>query len=96
MTPLTHLAAQLLAIFFCIGVGYLQEVAAYTKDAISESIMPVGLTDEKVGAFDVTKPFTYQIEFDLPPKLTWRRPYKGLKVRPAAIYPRAVHAALPC
>lgn len=74
-------------------MGYLQEVAAYTKDAISESIMPVGLTDEKVGAFDVTKPFTYQIEFDLPPKLTWRRPYKGLRVRRAASHPRAVQAS---
>lgn len=60
--------------------GYLQEVAAYTKNAISESIMPVGLSDEKVQAFDVTKPFTYQIEYDLPPQLTWRHPYKGLKV----------------
>ena len=45
--------------------------------------MPVGLSDEKVQAFDISKPFTYQIEFDLPPQLTWRRPYKGLKVRQA-------------
>lgn len=64
----------------------LQEVAAYTKNAISDSIMPVGLSDEKVQAFDVTKPFTYQIEFDLPPQLTWKRSYKGLKVK------RALHS----
>ena len=66
--------------------------------------MPVGLSDEKVQAFDVSKPFTYQIEFDLPPELTWRRPYKGLKVRPpqhsswavAAFSQHAAVASLTC
>ena len=53
---------------------------AYTKDAISETIMPVDLVEEKVLAFDVNKPFTYQIEFAFEPRLSWKRPYKGLKV----------------
>lgn len=56
--------------------------------------MPVGLSDEKVQAFDVSKPFTYQIEFDLPPQLTWRHPYKGLKVRPPQYSSQAVEAFL--
>ena len=84
---------------FCQGkpcAGYLQEVAAYTKNAISESIMPVGLSDEKVQAFNVSKPFTYQIEFDLPPQLTWRHPYKGLKVGQHQYSSQAVEAFLQC
>ena len=59
----------------------MQEVTALTKDAISETIMPVDITDEKVKEFDVNKPFSYQIAFDLPPQLTWARPYKGIKVQ---------------
>ena len=71
-------------------------MTAYTKNAISESIMPVNLSDEKVQAFDVSKPFTYQIEFDLSPQLTWRRPYKGLKVGQAQYSSRAGEAILQC
>lgn len=65
----------------CTFAQCLQAVTAYTKDAISETIMPVGLTDEKLLTFDVSKPFTYQIEFTFPPRLSWKRPYKGLKVQ---------------
>ncbi|KAL3161045.1 hypothetical protein ABBQ38_009428 [Trebouxia sp. C0009 RCD-2024] len=60
------------------------EVGAYTKDAITETIMPVDLKEEKVLAFDVNEPFTYQIEFAFQPVLSWKRPYKGLKVEVAA------------
>lgn len=69
---------QELALLSC--GNYLQEVREYTKDAISDSIKPE-LTDEIVGGFDVNKPFTYQIAFDVEPVLTWKSPYKGLKVR---------------
>ena len=51
-----------------------------SADAISESIEPE-LTDEMVQAFDVAKPFTYQLVFDLQPTLTWKQPYQGMKVK---------------
>ena len=57
----------------------LQQVTELTADAISESIKP-DLSDEMVQAFDVAKPFTYQLVFDLQPTLTWKQPYKGMKV----------------
>lgn len=59
--------------------NYLQEVKEYTKDAISDSIVPE-LTDEIVASFDVEKAFTYQVGFDVQPTLSWKSPYKGLKV----------------
>ena len=55
-------------------------MSALTADAISDSIVPDELTDDMVKAFDVEKPFTYAIVFDLEPKLRWTQPYKGLKV----------------
>ena len=58
---------------------YVQEEKGYTKDAISESIKPE-LTDEIVAGFEVDKPFTYQLGYDVQPTLTWKSPYKGLKV----------------
>ena len=57
-----------------------QQVVELTADAISESIKP-DLSDETVQAFDVAKPFTYQLVFDFQPTLTWKQPYKGMKVR---------------
>lgn len=60
------------------------EMGAYTKDAISETIQPVDLDADKVLAFDVNKPFTYQIEFAFQPTVSFKRPYKGLKVEVAA------------
>lgn len=56
-------------------------MGAYTKDAISETIQPVDLDADKVLAFDVNKPFTYQIEFAFQPTVSFKRPYKGLKVK---------------
>jgi len=55
-------------------------VVSLSADAISESIEP-DLTEEMVQAFDVAKPFTYQLVFDLQPTLTWKQPYKGMKVK---------------
>ena len=60
-----------------------------SADAISESIVPE-LTDEMVQAFDMAKPFTYQLVFDLQPTLTWKQPYQGMKVK----HHQACHAAL--
>ena len=51
-----------------------------SANAISESIEPE-LTDEMVQAFDVAKPFTYRLVFDLQPTLTWKQPYQGMKVK---------------
>lgn len=51
-----------------------------SANAISESIEPE-LTDEMVQAFDVAKPFTYRLVFDLEPTLTWKQPYQGMKVK---------------
>ena len=59
---------------------YLQEIKELTADAISDSVRPDNLTDEMVMAFDVTKPFTYQIVYDVEPILKWKQPYKGMKV----------------
>ena len=59
---------------------YLQEIKELTADAISDSVRPDNLTDEMVMAFDVTKPFTYQIVYDVEPILKWKQPYQGMKV----------------
>jgi len=58
----------------------VQEVVSLSADAISESIEPE-LTDEMVQAFDVAKPFTYQLVFDIQPTLRWKQPYQGMKVK---------------
>ncbi len=57
----------------------MQEVVDLTAHALSDSIIP-DLTDDLVKAFDVDKPFTYQLVYDVEPKLTWKQPYKGMKV----------------
>lgn len=57
-----------------------EEIKELTADAISDSVRPDNLTDEMVMAFDVTKPFTYQIVYDVEPILKWKQPYKGMKV----------------
>ncbi|KAL0050013.1 hypothetical protein WJX82_002734 [Trebouxia sp. C0006] len=60
------------------------EVVSLSADAISESIEPE-LTDEMVQAFDVAKPFTYQLVFDIQPTLRWKQPYQGMKVEVTAV-----------
>lgn len=76
--------AQRLTAVLSLRQWQLQETLEYTKDAISDSVAPEGLTDETIAAFDANKPFTYQIGFDVQPVLRWKGSYKGLKVRSCA------------
>ena len=71
----------------------MQEIKGLTADAISESIGPDQLTEERIAAFDPEKPFTYCIAFDLEPKLTWKQSYKGLKVYTSVLAHPVYHSA---